>query len=421
MWHEILNFFHETQNWLLVGLVLLVGYGAGKLAKLARLPSVIGYLVTGVVLGGSLMDVIDLHTSEQLGLITDFGLAIVAFMIGTELSRKILQRIGKELVSTLLFEAFGAVILTFAACVLLAGMILPDGMKVMPVALIFGALAAATAPAGTVAVIQEYRARGPITKMLLAIVGLDDGLAIMTYAFTVAAAKMLLGGKLSFGGVVTGPIVEIVGALVLGTVGGMFLTAIISRVKSRGELLVITLGTVFLVTGLANIMHLSLILANLAVGTTLTNISSRETERSYGVVEQISLPVYILFFVVAGAHLDLRVLAATGLMVPVYIVGRSAGKISGAYAGTTIGGSNATMRKNLGLGLLSQAGVAVGLSLMVSRDLAEFGEAGRAIGLVVINTIAATTIFFEIVGPIFTKIALDKGGEINAANPTGET
>ncbi len=422
MWDFVLSNFHDLQNWLLVGALILLGHAGGKLAGRGRLPSVVGYLAIGVLLGRSLGNVVDAKSAEAFHLVTDFGLGIVAFVIGSELSAAVLKRMGRTLVAVLCCEALGAVLVVFGLVWALGEVtagtgfpVLPKDIPALPAALVFGALAAATAPAGTVAVIQECKAKGPMTRMLLAVVGLDDGLAIILYAFAAAAAKALLShSDLSMGAAVGWPFLEILGSLALGGAVGAALAAAAARTRARGELLTLTLGAVLLTTGLSNVLHLSLILANLALGMAVVNISRREAERTATAVNQITHPVYVLFFVVAGAHLDLELLAkAGGLLMLLYIIGRSIGKMGGAWAGARLGGAEPNVRRYLGMGLLPQAGVAVGLALLVAREFANLGEAGKQLGSLVINTIAATTVFFEIVGPIAAKVALTKAGEIN--------
>jgi len=184
VWDWILGHFHDLQNWLLVGALILLGHAGGKLAGLGRMPSVVGYLVVGVLLGRSVAGIVDAESAEVLHLVTDLGLGIVAFAIGSELSAAVLKRTGRVLTAVLFGQFSGAVLLVAALVWALGPWVLPAGIPVLPAALVFGALAAATAPAGTVAVIQEYRAKGPMTRMLLAVVGLDDGLAIMVYALS---------------------------------------------------------------------------------------------------------------------------------------------------------------------------------------------------------------------------------------------
>jgi Kef-type K+ transport system membrane component KefB len=413
--------FHDVDNWLVIGLALLLGRVGGRLSNRLRAPMVVGYLLVGVVLGRSVLNVIDAGSAESLGLITDFGLGIVAFMIGSELSRRLIRRLGMKLIVIMVSESLMAFGIVAALVWGLSGWLLPAGLAGAG-AVIFGAMAPASAPAGTVAVIQEYKARGPMTSLLLGIVGLDDAFAIALYAFAAALAKMLLAADgLSLAAAVEGPMLEILGGLALGTAMGLLLKLILDRRSDGDDLMVYTLGVVLLTTGLANALGLSLILANLAVATVLVNVSPRQTERSYNALQQITGPVYVLFFVVAGAHLDIRLLAALSLLGPVYIFGRVAGKLSGAYLGAGLARTEPTIRRYLGLGILSQAGVAIGLALTVARDFRapEFGALGDQLAGLTINTIAATTIIFEIIGPLTTKLALTRAGEVGRAEKTG--
>ncbi len=410
---SVLDILRSLENWLLVGVMILLGHGGGKVASYCRTPSVVGYLIIGVVLGGSGIGIINADTAHALNLVTDLGLGIVAYIIGSELSGAILRRMGKSLTAILFSQFAATVIIVTVAVWLLAGHVLANPIAALPAALIFGALASATAPAGTVAVIQECKARGAMTRMLLAVVGLDDGLAIMIYAFAAIGAKIALGGgALTAGGVVGGALFEIIGSVAFGAAAGALLSAAVSRTKASGEVLTLTLGTVLLLVGLSKALHMSPILANLAAGMAVANVSSREAERTSSNIGQIVHPAYVVFFCVAGAHLDIAILWKTGLLLaPVYIIARTCGKMGGAYAGAVIGKADPVMRKYLGLGLLPQAGVAVGLALMAAEQFKGMGPAGAELSSLVINTIAATTIFFEIFGPIATKYALIKSGD----------
>jgi len=425
MLEGIYHAFHAVENWLVVGIALLAGRIGGKLTSRLRTPMVVGYLVVGVVLGRSVLNVIDAEATGRLEMVTDFGLGIVAFLIGTELSRKLIRRLGAKLIIIMVSESLAAVVVVGVLVWALSGWLLPAPGLAVAGALIFAAMAAASAPAGTVAVIQEYKAKGPMTSLLLGVVGLDDAFAIIIYAFAAAIAKVLLGsGELTFLSVAQGPCLEIMGGLLLGGAVGIVLLVLLWRRGGRTDVLVYTLGAILLTTGLANAMGLSLILANLAVGVVLANLSARDTDHAYNAIEAITVPVYVLFFVVAGAHLDLRLLAAMSLLGTVYVVARSIGKISGGYLGATAAKMKPVVRRYLGLGLLSQAGVAVGLALTVANEFRspQYGQLGQQLASLTINTIAATTIVFEIIGPITTRIALSKAGEIGAApKARGET
>jgi len=418
---RIYDALHAVENWLVVGVVLLLGRLGGKLTSRLRTPMVVGYLLVGVVLGRSALNIISSESTHRLELVTDLGLGIVAFMIGTELSRRVIRRLGRKLIIIMVSESVMAFVVVAVLVWGLSGWLLPAAGLAAAGALILGAMAPASAPAGTVAVIQEYKARGPLTSLLLGVVGLDDAFAIMIYAFAAAIAKVMLSARhVSFASVMGGPCLEILGGLAVGAAVGVMLHALIRRSRDRADVLVYALGAILLATGLANAMGLSLILANLAVGAMVANISARAAERAYRTVEQITAPIYALFFVVAGAHLDLRLFAALSLLGVVYIVGRSAGLIGGAWLGATLSRAEPNVRRYLGLGILSQAGVAVGLALTVANQFRapEYGPLGRQLAAMTINTIAATTIVFEIVGPITTKIALSRAGEIGQVKQT---
>lgn len=413
---------HDLHSWLALGLALIVGHFMGRLATRFRAPAVVGYILTGVLFGRSVLDVIPAANAEALGMVASLGLGVVAFMIGSELSRKTLRRLGFGLILIMVSESLFAFFCVGGAVWILSDWLLPGGLALAG-ALVFGAMAPASAPAGTVAVIQEYRAKGPVTSLLLAVVGLDDGFAIVLYAFAAAIAKMLLGGgQVSFAALVTGPLVEIAGGVALGLGLGAGLCAFSRTTRDRGATLTLTLGAVLLTTGLAQALHLSLILANLCVGAVMVNALPRETERSYAALERVTPPLFVLFFTVAGAHLDLALLAKLSLLGPVYIVARATGLIGGAYVGAALAKAEPTVRRYLGLGILSQAGVAIGLALTVAHEFRDpvYGQLGAQLATLTINTIAATTIIFEIVGPITTKIALVRAGEIGAAPPAGE-
>lgn len=413
--------FHDVGNWLVVGLALLLGRVGGRLGGKIRAPMVVGYLLVGVLLGRSVLNVIDESSAEALGLITDFGLGIVAFMIGSELSRRMIRRLGAKLIVIMVSESLTAFLVVAGLVWAFSGQLLPAGLAVAG-ALVFGAMAPASAPAGTVAVIQEYKARGPMTSLLLGIVGLDDAFAIALYAFAAAAAKMLLSNSpVSLAMAVEGPLLEILGGLGLGALVGILLKIILERRRDSDDLMVYSVGMVLLTTGLANSLGLSLILANLALGTVLVNLSPRQTERTYASLQHITAPIYVLFFVVAGAHLDIRLLASLSLLGPLYIFGRTVGLVGGAYVGGTLARTEPTIRRYLGLGILSQAGVAIGLALTVAKDFSapQYGAAGDQLARLTINTVAATTIIFEIIGPLTTKLALLRAGEIGRAKTGG--
>jgi Kef-type K+ transport system membrane component KefB len=317
----------------------------------------------------------------------------------------VLGKMSKGIITIILAESFGAFLVVFTGVYLLTGKVC--------LALIFGAMAPASAPAGTAVVLQEYKAKGPLTNMLYAVVGLDDGLAIMIYAFAAALAKISIAGSFeSIIHVVKGPLIEITGAIVLGSILGLISGYVMRKVRPQPEILALTLAITMICAGLSNYFHFSLILANLSLGMVFGNTYLTANRRSVEVINSISMPIYIIFFVLAGAHLQISLLPAMGVLGILYIFCRGFGLIGGAYLGASIAKSEPIIRKYLGFGILSQAGVAIGLAIMVTREFSNLGPQGENLSLLVINTIAATTIVFEIIGPIATKFAIRKAGEI---------
>ncbi|MEA3265335.1 MAG: cation:proton antiporter [Candidatus Fermentibacteria bacterium] len=395
----------------LIGTAVTLGLFAGRLVKKIGLPSIIGYLLLGTIMGVSMLKIFHHIHLQELAFITDIALGFVAFSIGNELRLTTLKSLGKSIGLIILLESFSALILVAVFVYLVTGDLVT--------ALIFGSLAPATAPAGTVAVIREYKAKGKLSSSLYAVAGFDDGVAILLFGFTAAIAKQILlaDAGIAHGNLAMGlikPAIEILLSLVLGGVLGFVYSYLVRKIDSRNNIPALTFGFILIGAGLASWFHLSLILVNMGIGFVLANTSKQST--IMGVNEQLRslMPLlFILFFFLAGAHLNFAALPALGMIGIAYIIGRSAGKIGGSWLGAYLGGASKTIRNNLGLGLLSQAGVAIGLSLLVAQEFANIDlQQAQDISASVVTTITATCILFEIVGPITARIALRNAGEI---------
>jgi Kef-type K+ transport system membrane component KefB len=393
--------------------IVIVGFGTvvalytGKLAQLGKLPSIIGFMLLGAVLGPSVLHVITDELQSNLSFISDIALGFVALSIGMELSFKALRKQGGAIVAIIFSES----IFTFLVVTAALGFVTGN----WPFAIVFGAIAPASAPAGTVAIIQEYRAKGPLTQALYSVVGFDDGLGIVIFGFASAIAVQMLNQSAMSAHILLQPLLEIVGSLGVGFVIGVIGGILASRLDSNRDVLTLSFGFVLLATGLSSILHLSLILTNLVVGITVVNSQrSRTTERIGQSIGTVMPLLFTLFFLLAGAHLEISALPALGLIGAVYIAARSFGLIGGAWIGSRIGGAEPVIARNLGLGILSQAGVAIGLALYVQQTFQEFGQAGAWIGTTIITTVTATSVIFEVIGPILTRIALTRAGEISA-------
>ena len=249
-------------------------------------------------------------------------------------------------------------------------------------ALIFGALSSATAPAATVDVLAEYDAKGPLTTSLLAVVGMDDALALVLYSIAAAFAESLLAqsGPPSLLQILKLPLVEIGGSLVLGVGLGLLLDRIMCRMKRQHDAMAVSIGFVFLCVGLSEAFGFSLILTTMILGMVVVNRCPEHGRHIRYTIEQAGPVIYVLFFTLVGARFQIRLLPAMGLLGVAYVVLRSAGKFLGAWLGGTLGGAEPAVRNNLGLGLLSQAGVAIGLALASASRFSAYGEEGQALG-----------------------------------------
>lgn len=426
----------RIEPFLLLGLIAVVGYYFGRAARLIRLPSLIGFMILGVMLGPSGVGFFFEDNIASLSFITELALSFVAFSIGAELNIASLRRLGSGIIAVILGESFAAFIIVTVAVYFLT--------RSWPLALLFGAVAPASAPAGTVAVIQEYRAKGTLTKALYAVVGFDDGLAILIFGFAAALAKNVMLGELlgttgSAGSILAamvGPAIEIVSSLVLGTVLGFVYCLIVRPLRERRDMLVMAFGVILVAAGVSIYFHLSLILTNMAAGFVLANTRREEfVRRATDPLRDVMPLLFILFFCLAGAHLRISELPKLGLLGVIYILARAAGLIWGSRVGASMGRVEDKIKKWVGLGILSQAGVAIGLSLIASSELREMAKVPEvasaieryavahpalartfydpmAIGAAVLTVVTATSIVFEIVGPILTRIALANAGEI---------
>lgn len=383
-----------------VAIVLFTGLIFGKLITYLRLPNVTGFLIGGLVIGPSVLNVLSLESIQSLGIISQIALGFIAFTIGLSFKVSYFKRVGWTPIVIAIFEATLAVLVVQIA-LLLAGFELS-------LAIVLGAIAAATAPAATVMVIKQYKAKGPLTDTLLSVVAVDDAIALILFGFAAAIAQTLLGTNASTNllmGILM-PIFEIVLALIIGAVVGIALKYVLKMYSTRGARLSILIGGVFLITGLSTLFGVSELLANMAGGVLLTNISL-DAQRMDEMTDYITPPIYMMFFVISGARLQLSIVPTIGLLGVIYILFRVVGKLSGAYIGARVMKAPKTIRRYLGPMLIPQAGVAIGLTTIAEKLVPEHAAEITAVVLV-------GTLVYEFVGPVITKLALQKAGETNA-------
>lgn len=387
---------------LLIGLVLLFSQVGANLLRKLKIPQVVAYILMGVLLGRSLLGWIH---PDTFSLVTNLALGLIGFTIGSQLNLKHLKRLGSSILWIANLEAFAAFFLVAISVWFLTHNLYE--------ALIFGALASATAPAATVDVLQEYRCKGVLTTTLLAVIGIDDAIALLIYSFAQPFARMLFSPDttISILHLILEPVKELGLSVIIGAGIGWLISVGISYFKMPGERLSVTLAIVFISCGVSVKFNLSLILTNMVVGMMLGNLVPGQSRRLSDQVMSFTPPLYILFFAVVGSRLDIRLLPVMGTIGIVYIIARAAGKFSGAYLGAIIGKAPETVRKYIGLGLFSQAGAAIGLAIAASIDFASVSAEGAAFGDKVLNVITATTFVVQMLGPSLTKMAVFKAGE----------
>jgi len=388
---------------LVIGIALTLGFVIGKITHHLRLTAIVGYIVVGILLGPA-FHVVEL-SSYETNLIVSFTLGLIGFIIGGSFTLEFLRRLGKQSIAITIIESFITFLIVTSGVFLLT--------HKWEMGLLLGSLGPATAPAGTIASLHDCKARrGALSKMTTAIVGLDDGVAIIIFVIAIAILKVSLGEEsLSVYSALVKPAIEIIGAIALGIAIGIILAYSARKSGGRESILIMSLAGILICIGLAEIFDLSSILACMLLGATFINLVPRIGRTSFEIVESILPPIYIIFFIVAGLELRPDLLVTMGMIGIIYIVCRTAGKMSGAFIGAKTTKAEPVVQKYLGFTLLSQAGVAVGLACMVSGELAAYGEVGQELGAMAITIIAATTVVFEIIGPVGVRYGVTRAGE----------
>ncbi len=419
MEHETASF--ATPILLLLGSIIVLAFYFGRTMKFIKLPSIIGFMIFGVILGPSFLNLLNDSTQEKLSFLTEIALSFVALSIGLELNLTSLKKLGVGIIYIILFESFGAFLMVFGGLYLLTNNI--------PLSLIFGAIAPASAPAGTVAIIQEYKAKGSLTKALYAVVGFDDGLGIIIFGFAAAVARILFMKEVgdvseSIFSMILSPLKEVILSIVVGGLIAFIFSFLARKIKNTDDVLILIFGFTFVASGLCVAFHLSLILTNMVFGMVIINTQPHSLVQKIHNRLPIIMPLlFILFFTLAGSNLHIAALPSLGVLGIVYILTRSGGLIIGSRIGGMFGKVEKKIKNYVGMGILSQAGVAIGLSLIVKHEFKGLGKivevvngqnitSGDKLGTIVLTTVTATCLFFEIIGPILTKIALKKAGEI---------
>lgn len=401
-----ISYFHLNTLFVL-GLALFGGTIGGRLFQKIRFPQVVGYIMIGLAIGRSGLGIIDAKMLQSFEPFNYFALGLIGFMIGGELHKDALARYGRQFTAILLFEGLISFLLVTVLFGTVGSFLTGNPSASWALGLLLGAIASATAPAATTDVLWEYKAKGPLTSTVFGIVALDDVLAIALFAVASSLATHILGIVhdnvfLSF----LRPVYEIGGAVLIGGASGWALVRVIHHYQQKERVLVFMLGMILFVLGLSVALHTSMLLAAMVLGAVVVNGAPTMSKQVFGLAKDFTPPIFVLFFVFIGAKLELQLISPVlVLLVFLYLAGRTIGKMSGAWLGAELSGAPAPVKKYLPFCLFSQAGVAVGLSLVAAHFFSE------GLGNAIITIITISTFVVQLIGPPCVKYAVIRAGE----------
>jgi Kef-type K+ transport system membrane component KefB len=385
-----------------IGIILIAGLLIGKIVSFLKLPEVTGYLIAGVLVGPSVLGLIPLEAASSFSAISEIALGFIAYSIGSEFRFSHVKEMGQEVVLITVFQVFGSVLFVYLSMHFIFN-------QSASFSIVLAAIASATAPAATIMVIRQYKAKGPLVDTLLPVVALDDAFGIIIFGICITIAKALLnkGTNISIAKIILSPFVEIILAVVIGIGIGVILSIVANKAKGSDQLLNISTAAIFISVGISTRMNISPLLVCMCSGAAVANIiPNSKSKRVSSIVDRFTPPVFVAFFTVAGVELNISLLKSVGMMGIVYILARMFGKILGANLGAKLAHSPTVVQKYLGYTLVPQAGVAIGLALVAETTLPHpYGSQIRTIVL-------SATVIYELIGPLMTKIAIFKAGEV---------
>lgn len=431
-----------------IALAILIALLSTRLMKLIKLPNVTGYLLTGIIIGPYVLGLFfnnfkfddTLSTStigqfvDSLSFISTIALGFIAFTIGSSFKISTIKKVGKKVLVITVLEAFGACVMVFLF-LMLAHFILGaatgnmDNQISWPLILTLAAISCATAPAATLLVVKQYKARGPVVETLLPVVALDDAAALIMYSILFSAAKTIeLGnGEVDLYAMLAKPVIEIVLAFAIGAALGFIVVGLFKLFKSRANRMIICIFAIFANLGLhvlfsnewCGSFDISSLLMCMMTGAILINFR-KDSEPTFSRIDEITPPIFMLFFVLSGANLKLTVFASRDALILLiialtYVLSRVLGKWLGSFTGACLTHAEPTIKKYLGFTLVPQAGVAIGLATSAGATLQKLAGGDSDLGTLIVATILTSTIIYELVGPVLTKVALAKAGEIDLA------
>jgi len=422
--NELINFSaHEVEEWLvlndvankelyLISLLLLFAFLVVLLAKKYRIPIVVGYVFLGILLSPDIISIFPVIDSEMsnmytfvlsnLDYVTNIALAFIAFTIGSELSIKTLKRLGKSIFSIAIMESVLAFVVVTAALYFIG--------RPLYMALLFGAIASATAPAATVMVLKEYNAEGPLTSTIMAVVGLDDAFALIIFSLInpIAYSQYRGEGAIKLSEIIVSPLIEIFGAIILGLFFGYITQYLLTKFNEKTRKILTIVTSITLSSAVSIFFGLSALIANMSVGFAVRNFAKKNLEISEE-MDTLTVPLYAMFFIIAGTEIRFSEMGSLSflLIAFTYLIARIIGKVGGSTLAARISGAPEAVQKFIGFGLLPQSGVAIALAYSVQKQYVQ----DTKVGLLIFNTLLLTAAMTEVFGPLLTKYAVIQSGE----------
>lgn len=397
-----------------IGLLLLLGYTAGWLFAKIGLPKVVGYLITGILFSPDTIQLIDYKTVVSMEPLMDVCLAFIVFEVGGALKWSKVKKHEKEIVSiTLLASIFPFILI--AVGIFIFGFLFPlllpfSYLTILALALLLGTLASSTAPAATLAVIHQYKARGKVSDTIIGVVALDDALGVFLFSITISIASVFMGAQDEFiWSKLIYSLYSIFGAIILGTCIALVLnfSAKILQVKNEGQWIVIISALIILCLGLSRYLQVEELLSCMTLGLVTVNKNSRQ-DKIFKIIERYTEEfIFLFFFLLSGLHLNISTIPQATSIILVFVFLRIIGKYIGAYTGARIVKADHSIQKYTAGGLIPQAGIAIGLALNIYHK-----EGFEEISEIILTTIMGAIIINELLGPVIAKYSLMKAGEI---------
>ncbi|MGC9364831.1 MAG: cation:proton antiporter [Fidelibacterota bacterium] len=399
---------------LLFGIGIFGGIFSALLVRRLSIPQVLGYILMGFLIGVGGLKIVSLNDIEHLKPFNFFALGIIGFLVGAEIHLDVLKKYGKQFFAILLAEGLLAFLLVCLPITMIIFRITHSFNIALATGIVFGAIASATDPASTINVLWEYRTAGILTTTLIAIVALDDALAMTLYGIGTGIAEIISGSGAHLQGQILKTLFELLGSVLSGIAAGYFLNFILHKSHDQDHISTIAIGLLLLCIGLAVRLNLDIILMTMSIGIVIVNLSPQRSKELISTLKRLSIPIYILFFVLVGSRLGLRDMPSwLWWIIILYVAGRSTGKMLGAWIGAKLTQAEDVVRRYTGMGLFAQGGVAIGLSIMASQHLNGIRVSESLfLGDLIIFGITGTTFIVQIIGPPLVKLAVKLSGEI---------